>query len=88
MFKSSSKRQNKPFCFNCLPNDKILDLYKLKAFSDDKIKKTEKLKFVLERIENILRKGENASNQHFSSFRTMFSTDFLCGVVKSRDYVV
>ena len=33
--------------FNSLPNDKILDWSKLKAFADDKIKVTEHLKFVL-----------------------------------------
>ena len=33
--------------FNPLPNDKILDWFKLKAFTDDKINVTEKLKFVL-----------------------------------------
>ena len=32
--------------FNSLPNDKILDWSKLKAFADDKINITEKLKFV------------------------------------------
>ena len=40
--------------FNSLPNDKILDLYKLKAFADDKINVSEKSKFLLERIENIV----------------------------------
>ena len=33
---------------------------KLKAFAIDKIKVTEKLKFVLGRVENILGKKENA----------------------------
>ena len=31
--------------FNSLPNDKILDWSKLKAFADDKINMNEKLKF-------------------------------------------
>ena len=35
---------------------KILDWSKLKAFADDKINVTEKLKFVLERAENIVEK--------------------------------
>ena len=48
---------------NSLPNDKILDWSKLKAFADDKINVTEKLKFVLGRVENIVGKGENAGNQ-------------------------
>ena len=45
---------------NSLPNNKILAWSKLKAFVDDKINMTQKLKFVLERIENIVEKGENA----------------------------
>ena len=51
--------------FNSLPNDKIQDLSKIKAFADDKIILTQKLKFVLERVENIVEKGENAGYQHF-----------------------
>ena len=31
-------------CFNFLPNDKILDPSKLKAFAEDKINVTQKLK--------------------------------------------
>ena len=40
-------------CFYSLPNNKILDLSKLKGFADDKINVTKKLKFVLGRVENI-----------------------------------
>ena len=36
-----------PVRVNPLPNNKILDRTKLKAFADDKINMTEKLKFVL-----------------------------------------
>ena len=36
--------------FNSLPNDKILDQSKFKAFADDKINVTQKLKFVLGRV--------------------------------------
>ena len=43
-----------------LPNNKFLDWSILKAFADDKINVTEKLKFVLGRVENIVKKGENA----------------------------
>ena len=45
---------------NPLPNDKILDWSKLKAFADKKITVTQKLKFVLGRVKNIVEKGENA----------------------------
>ena len=39
------------------PNDKILDWSKFKMYADDKINVTEILKFVLGRVENIVRKG-------------------------------
>ena len=38
---------------------------------------TQKLKYVLGRVENILGKGENAGYQHFLLFPTMFSKGFL-----------
>ena len=53
---------------NSLRSDKFLDLSKLKAFGDDKINVTEKLKFVFARVEIIVGKGENAGNQHFLVF--------------------
>ena len=60
------------FLFSSVPNDKILDLSKLKTFADDKINVTEKLKFVLERVEHIVGKGENAGQQHFLLFSQCF----------------
>ena len=62
----------------CLPgsltlaNNKILDSSKLKAFADDKINMTKKLKFVLGRVKNIVEKGENAGYQHFLHFPQWF----------------
>ena len=58
------------FLFKSLPNDKILDWSKLKAFADDKCDK--KLKIVLGRVENIVGKGENACYQHFLLFPQCF----------------
>ena len=49
--------------FNSLPNDKVLDWSKLKAFADDKLNVTKELKFVLGREENIVGKGENAGKE-------------------------
>ena len=46
----------------------ILHWSKLKAGADDKINVTEKLKCVLEKVENIMGKGENAGYQHFLLF--------------------
>ena len=71
---------------NPLSNDKILDLSKFKAFADDKIIVTQKLKFVLGRVENFVGKGENAGS--FSPFPTMVSKAFFPRGVKSRDCVV
>ena len=53
---------------NCLPNDIFLRWSKLKAFADDKINVTEKLKLVLGRVEKIVGKGEDAGYQHFLLF--------------------
>ena len=66
---SHIKGRNVPWSMNRglkpLPNDKILDWSKLKAFADAKINVAQKLKFVYGRIEIILGKGENAGNEHF-----------------------
>ena len=67
--------------FNTLPNDKILDWSKLKAFADDKISVNKKLKSGLERVENIVGKdentGENAGYQHFLLFQQNFQKALL-----------
>ena len=68
-----------------LPNNKILDLSKLKVFADDKIIMTQNLNFVLGRVENIVGKGENAGYKHFLP---MFSKVCSPGGVKSRDCMV
>ena len=64
---------------NPLPNDKILDWSKLKAFADDKSNVTEKLMFVLRRVENIVGKGENAGYEHFLLFPPCFQKAFFSG---------
>ena len=58
--------------FNPLPNNKTLDCSILKAFSDDKLNGTEKLKFVLGRVENNVGKGETAGYEHFLLFPQCF----------------
>ena len=60
--------------FKSLPNGKILDEAKFKAFAYDKIILTpkKKMKFVLGRVENILGKEENAGDQHFLLFPKCF----------------
>ena len=68
--------------FNSLPNDKILDWSKLKAFADDQINVTEKRKFGLGRVENIAGKGENAGYQHFLLFPQFFQKPHVLGLLK------
>ena len=57
---------------NSLHYDKIQDWSKLKAPADNKINATEKSKFVLQRVENIVRKGENAGYHNFLLFPQCF----------------
>ena len=51
--------------FNSLPNNKILDWFKLKAFADGKLNVAKMTIFPCNRVENIVGKGENAGYQHF-----------------------
>ena len=53
-----------------MANDKILDLFKFKAFAGNKINVNQILKFDFERLENIVGKGENAGNGQFFSNTT------------------
>ena len=67
---------------NSLPNDKILVWSKLKAFADDKINVTKELKFVLGKVENIVRKEENAGYQHVLLFPPCFQKAFFTEMLK------
>ena len=64
---------------NSLPNDKILDLSKVKPFKGDKINVTQKPNFPFGRVENMLRKRENAGYQHFLFFPQCFQKDTFTG---------
>ena len=61
---------------NSLSNVKILDWLRLKAFTDNKINVNEKSKFVLGRVENIVRGRYNAAYQHFLLFQQCLQTAF------------
>ena len=63
--KKVSKGEN---ALNSLPNNKNLDMTKLKAFEDHKIDVVQMMISVFDRVENIVEKGENASYQHFVFF--------------------
>ena len=57
---------------NSLPDNKILDLYKTKAFADDKVNVSQILIFVIVNAEDVVGKGENACCQHFLLFPKCF----------------
>ena len=73
----SSKFINYWSTISSYPNDKILDWSTLKAFADSQIIVSEKLKFVLGRVENIVGKGEKCWFLSFSPFSTMFTKRLL-----------
>ena len=66
-----------------LPNDKILDWSKLKAFADKKIKVLKKMISVFDRVENIVGKEENAGYKHFPLFPQCFQMAFYSGSLKA-----
>ena len=68
--------------FNSLPNDEILDWSKFKAFADGIINLNKKSKLVLERVENIVEKRENAGDQHFLLFPQCFQKPSHSGSLK------
>ena len=53
---------------NPLPNDKILDTTKLKAFADDNLNVAKKMISVFDIVQNTSGKGENTGYQHFLLF--------------------
>ena len=71
------------FCLT-LPNNKFLDWSKLKALADDKRNVTEKLIFVLGRVEKHYGKRRKCWLPAFFPFPTMFSKGFLPQGHKSR----
>ena len=64
---------------NSLPNDKILNWSKLKAFADDKIKVFNMIIFVFDRVENNVENGENAGYLHFLLFHKVFKRSLCQG---------
>ena len=60
----------------------MLDWSKLKELAGDKINVTEKVKFGLGQIENIVEKRENAGYQHFFLFPQCFQKAYFSGPLK------
>ena len=73
---------------NFLPNDKMLDWSKLKAFADDKINVNEKSEIWFGKGRKHCGKRRKCWLPAFSPIPTMFSKSFLPKIVKSRDCVV
>ena len=66
--------KNQTICFlvNPFPNDRILDMTKLKAFADDKLNVAKMMMYLFNRVENTVGKRENAGYQHFLFFPLCF----------------
>ena len=58
--------------FNPSPNNKILDVTKLKALAGDKLNIAKMMFSFFDRVENTVVKGENAGYQHFLLFPQCF----------------
>ena len=67
---------------NPLQDDKILDQTKLKAFADDKCNVTKMIISVLNRVENIVGKGEIARYEQFLLFPQCFQKACFPGASK------
>ena len=62
---------------NPLPNDKIKDVTKLKAFADDKLNIVKMMVSLYDRVEKAVEKRENAGYQHFLFFPQCFQSRLL-----------
>ena len=68
--------------FNPFPNDKFLDVTKLKAFADEKLNVAKISIFLFDKAENTVVKGENAGYQHFLLFPQCFPMPSSSGSLK------
>ena len=65
-----------------LPNDKILDMTKLKAFANNKLNVAIMMISLFNRVENTVGKGKNAGYQHFLLFQQCFQKPSSLGSLK------
>ena len=77
-----------PINVNYLPNDKMLDLSKLKPFADDNLNVNKKKEICFEKRRKHCGKRRKCWLPAFSPFPTMFSKGFLLRVVYSRECVI
>ena len=74
--------------FNPLPPDKILDLCKLNAFTDDSFNVAHNKLFFFVWLENIVGIVENTDIQHFLPFATMLQKSSISTALKVVNCVV
>ena len=60
------------YLVNPVPNDKIFDTTKLKAFADDNLNSAKMGISLFDSVENTVGKGEIAGHQHFLLFSQCF----------------
>ena len=75
----SPRLRLKPF-----PNDKMLDVTNLKAFANNKLNIARLMIYLLDSVENMVGKGENAGYQHFLLFPQCFPKPSHLGSLKVR----
>ena len=69
-------------CLNFSPDNKILDQSKLNAFADNNLKVIQMAEYVLDKIENIVGKEENAGYQHFLLLLQCFQKAISLGLLE------
>ena len=67
---------------NSLPDNKILDWSKLKAFADENLNIAQTMISVCDRVENIVENGKNVGYQHFVLFPQCFQKLSITGSLK------
>ena len=67
-----SRKVVEKLTLNYIPNNKMLDLFELKTFADDKSNVADIMISLFHGVENIAGKGENAGSQHFLLFPQCF----------------
>ena len=65
-----------------LPDDEILDMIKFKAYADGKLNFAKMMISLFDRVENTVRKRENAGYQHFLLFPQRFPMPSSLGSLK------
>ena len=66
--------QGRTLYMNPLPNDKSLDMTKLKAFAYHKLKVAKLMIFLFDRVENTVGKGEMLVSSIFSFSQSVFQS--------------